>query len=74
MNFPTFLLLILAGLIVAARTKFHGIPVLWLIAVIVVLALAALVLYLVRLTLLEYRPPHPAYRQPQPVYVVTTLH
>ena len=47
------------GLFMSARTQFHGIPVLWLAAAAVVLALAAAVLYLARSVLrdgLRLRP------------------
>ena len=69
-------LAILIALIVSAVTKMHAVifgqPVtisaLWLAGAVIVLILAALVLFLVYLILRER--PRPAYR---PVYVVTTL-
>ena len=47
------------GLFMSARTQFHGIPVLWLVAAAVVLALAVAVLVLARSVLrdgLRLRP------------------
>ena len=47
------------GLFMSARTQFHGVPVLWLAAAAVVLALAAAVLWLARSVLrdgLRLRP------------------
>ena len=58
---------LIIGLIVSAHTKFHGIPVLWLLAAITFLAVIALILYLVHRILQERQQP-----APQPVYVVTT--
>jgi hypothetical protein len=42
------LILAALGLFMSARTQFHGVPVLWLAAAAVVLALAAAVLWLMR--------------------------
>ena len=53
------LILATLGLFMSARTQFHGVPVLWLVAVAVVLALAAAVLWLARSVLqdgLRLRP------------------
>ena len=76
MNPVTVFLLIAAGLVVAARTRLNAIlfgqpvsiPWLGIAAAVIVLILAALVLYLVHLIMQER--PRPAYK---PVYVVTTL-
>ena len=70
MSFPAVFFLFLAGLIVSAHTRYHGIPVLWLVAAATVLTVAAIVLYLIRQIMQDRPVPHPAYR---PVYVVTTL-
>ena len=69
MSFPVSFLLALIGLIVSAKTRFHGIPVLWLLAIAVVLALAAVVLWLIRLLMQDRQRP-----APQPVHVITSLH
>lgn len=47
------LVLAVLGLAAAARIQFRGIPVLWLLAAAVVLALAAVVLALARLLILD---------------------
>lgn len=68
MSFPTAFLLMLAGLIVSAFTRYHGIPALWLFDAALVLGLAAVVLHIIR-GILADRPP----RESRPVYVVTSL-
>jgi ABC-type Mn2+/Zn2+ transport system permease subunit len=76
-NVLTVFGLILAGLIVAARTRLNAvlfgqpvsIPWLGIAAALMILTLAAVVLYLAWLIARER--PRPAYR---PVYVVTDLH
>jgi len=70
------LAVVLLGLVVSANTKLHmvllgqpvSVPVLWLVAAVVVLALAVLVLCLVRL-ILQDRSRRAGQR---PVYVITT--
>jgi hypothetical protein len=67
---------LIVGLIISASTKLHAvifgqpvaIPVLWLLAIITLLAFIALILYLVRL-ILQDRPVPDRY----PVYVITSL-
>ena len=59
MTAPVQLVLATLGLFMSARTQFHGVPVLWLVAAAVVLALAAAVLWLARSVLrdgLRLRP------------------
>ena len=59
MTAPVQLVLAALGLFMSAPTQFHGVPVLWLVAVAVVLALAAAVLWLARSVLrdgLRLRP------------------
>jgi hypothetical protein len=58
---PVSVVLAVLGLIVSAKTRFHGIPVLWLLAAALVLALLALVLHLIRVLREEFG------RQPEPV-------
>ena len=68
--------LVIIGLIISAHARLNAVifgqpvsvPAIWLIAAAFLLALAALVLYLVRQ--IQQDRPQPA---PQPVYVVTTL-
>ncbi len=63
MSFPLSFVLSVIGLIVSAKTRFHGIPVLWLLAAALVLGLAALVLHLILVLREEFRPrPEPFIR------------
>lgn len=55
MSFPLAFLLMLAGLIVSAFTKYHGIPALWLLSAVLLLALVAVVLQLIRVMREEFR-------------------
>ncbi|HEV2450972.1 MAG TPA: hypothetical protein VGS62_03500 [Streptosporangiaceae bacterium] len=70
MSFPTTFLLILAGMIVSAFTKYHGIPALWLFDAALVLGLAAVILCLIRAILDDRPQPQP---EPRLVHVITTL-
>ncbi len=65
MSFPLSFVLSVLGLIVSAKTRYHGVPVLWLVFAALILALLALVLHLIRVTAREFR------REPQPV--ITTV-
>ena len=53
---PLSFILALIGLATSARTTWHGVPVLWMLAAAMVLAAAAALLFLARQLVREWRP------------------